>query len=219
MVRTTGGEHYAANILQLAAERMGSQTQLVDNNPGHNSYVLDSITANVWYLKHHYDNAEKKYKEALLDIENTAFPSEEEKYIEISKVYDDLSGIYDASSQFTHAIAYQNGAIATGGEVYNDSRFISCVGYYSLKYYAEAVKDCSKWVENGDDNQARFWWAKSYRALKQTDAALQDYEVLANSPHTGAYRSSSAIEISVLYAERNDIAGMLAVLEKKFIPV
>jgi tetratricopeptide (TPR) repeat protein len=213
MVITSGGEHYAGNILQLAASRVGSQNQLVNNNAGHNNYMLDEITAKTWYHNGHYENAEKKYKEALSDIEHAPFPDEEEKDIAISGIYDELSGVYSKTSQFVNVIAYQNAAIAMGGNAFNDYRPLKCHSYYSLKLYAEAVQECTGRFDDGADIQTRFWRGKSYKALGQGDAALQDFSVIANSEDRN-YRTSAAIEISVIYGERNDMVNMLASLNK-----
>lgn len=213
MIKTRGGERYAGNILQLAADRMGSQNQLVDNNAGHNNYMLDELTGKTWYRNGHYENAEKKYKEALVDIDHALFPDEEEKAMALSAIYDDLSDVYSKTSQFVNVIAYQNAASAMGGNAFNEYRFLKCHAYYRLKLYAAAVQECTGLIDNGADIQTRFWRGKSYKALGQSDAALQDFSIVAASEGRG-YQSSAAIEISVIYGERNDMVNMLGALNQ-----
>lgn len=213
MVSTPGGEHYAGEILQLAASRMGSQNQLVNNNIGQNNYMLDEITAKTWFHAGHYDNALKKYEEALIDIEHAPFPNEEEKDIALSDIYDEISDVYTETSQFATAIAYQNAAIAMGGDSYNEYRYLKCYAYYQLKHYGEAVQECSNRISKGADIQTRYWRGKSYKALGQMDAALQDFSVVADS-EDHHFRTSAAIEVSVIYGNRKDMQNLLASLNK-----
>lgn len=131
----------------------------------------------------------------------------------LSAIYDDLSDVYSKTSQFVNVIAYQNAASAMGGNAFNEYRFLKCHAYYRLKLYAAAVQECTGLIDNGADIQTRFWRGKSYKALGQSDAALQDFSIVAASEGRG-YQSSAAIEISVIYGERNDMVNMLGALNQ-----
>ncbi len=209
MLKIPSGKQYSGNILQLAADRMGSQNQLVDNNVGHNNYMLDEITGNTWYESGYFDNAEKKYGEALLDIEHAPFPNEEEKAVAVAGIYEDFSQLYNKMPQFVNVIVYQNAAIAMGGK---DPLSLKCHAYYKLKLYTEAVQECSNHLDSYADIESRFWRGLSYEELGQMDAALQDLSVIADSED--GRRISSAIEMTVIYSHRNELENMMIVFNK-----
>lgn len=213
MFKTPGGERFAGELLQFAASRIGVETQLVHNNIGHNNYVLDEITAKYWERQNIHENAEKKYKEALIDIEHTSFPSEREKNMALMNIYDELSDIYPEKEQYVQAIAYQNAAIAVGGENYNGYRYIKCFSYYKLKRFKEAVQECSDRITKGADIETYFWRGKSFNYLNQEDKALEDFNLVADSDDHH-FRTSAAIEASVIYANRKDITTMLSSMNK-----
>ncbi|MEQ1790538.1 MAG: hypothetical protein ABL857_08850, partial [Rickettsiales bacterium] len=210
MVLMTGAEKYSGTIIQLAAQAMDSDNQLVKDNSKHNNYMLDKITALVWYNDGHYENAEKKYREALSNIQYMDFPSEEEKDIAIASIYDSLSGVDDKKAEYIKLIINQNVAVAMGGNIQNGYRHMICFAYYKLKNYAEAVKQCTIQIDNGGDLKARYWRASSYTKLGKSDEALKDFAIVADSEND--LRASSAIEMSVIYAKRNDLRNMLASL-------
>ncbi len=191
MVNTPGGEAIAGKVLQMAAAVMGSDTQMTDNNPGHNNYLLDLITAQVWRHKSVYDNAERKYKEALLDIETAPFPNEEEKAIRVSSIYEALAYNYKDQSQYENALIYHAAAKMVNTGV---SDFIECDVYRHLKRYKEAIQVCNP----KDGYTARFFRATAYFDLEQWRDALQDFKIVADSED--AHRESAVFHMSNIYA-------------------
>ncbi len=87
MLKSDSGGLYSGAILQLAASAMHSDTQLKEDKPGGNNYIIDKAVSESWYLKGFYDNALKKDREALNDVEAATFPSAEEKDLAIAGIY------------------------------------------------------------------------------------------------------------------------------------
>ena len=211
IVRTTGAGHFSGVILQSAASHMDSQLQLVDNNPGKNNYMLDEVAANYWYIEKNYENAEKKWREALMDIENTTFSDEEDKFAAIAEIYDGFTSLYSRSSQYALVIAYQNAVAGIRGKASVGYGHLKCHAYFMLKKFDEAVQACTDWLQNGSDTETFYWRAMAYKGLRQTDAELQDLFRVADSQNLH-FRTSAAIEISVIYGDRKDMAAQLASL-------
>ena len=74
----------------------------------------------------------------------------------------------------------------------------------------DAIGSCTARIENVGNMQAFYWRAKVCDASRQTERALQDYRRVADSEDP--FRSYAAIAISVIYAGRNDMLGMLKAL-------
>jgi tetratricopeptide (TPR) repeat protein len=211
MLKTSGGDRYSGAILQLAASSMHSDSQLKEDSPGHNNYVIDKAVSESWYVKGFYENALKKDQEALQDAAATAFPSEEDKDLAVAGIYEYIGGTYNKLSKYADMIAYEQAAMAVGN-ITEDEHFI-CYGYYRLKDNDAAVQACTKTIENHPDNlQARYWRGEAYRDLGQTDAALRDLTAVADSEN--GFRTSAAIDISMIYFGRDDNRSALDVLTK-----
>ncbi len=212
IVRMSGAGHFAGSMLEAAASHMGTQLQLSESNAGHNNYMLDVTVANVWQNKRHYDNAEKKYREALVDVAAFPFPGEAERTWAMVDIYQRMSGLYNDMAQYENVIAYQDAAEAMGASG-GGYKHLKCFAYYKLKHFEEAVRDCTKQLESGDDMQTRYWRAKSNLATGRSSAALEDFNVVADS-QDHHFRTSAAIDISVIYGNRKDMPSMLESLNR-----
>lgn len=211
MLKTAGGDMYSGAILQLAATAMNSDTQLKEDKPGANNYIIDEAVSESWYLKGFYDNALKKDQEALKDAESAVFPSLEAKDLAVAKIYEYIGGTYNKLNRYTEMIAYERAAIALGN-VTADEHFI-CYGFFRLKDNEAAVRACTKTIEDQPGNlQARYWRGDAYRDLGQTDDALRDLTVVAESE--SAFRTYAAIDLSMVYFGRNDDQSALDALNK-----
>jgi tetratricopeptide (TPR) repeat protein len=211
MLKTAGGDMYSGAILQLTANSMHSDSQLKEGSPGHNNYIIDKAVSESWYLKGFYDNALKKDQQALQDAAATAFPSEEDKDLAVAGIYEYIGGTYNKLNQYADMIAYEQAAIAVGN-ITEEEHFI-CYGYYRLKDNDAAVQACTKTIENHPDNlQARYWRGEAYRDLGQTDAAMRDLTIVADSEN--GFRTSAAIDMSMIYFGRDDNRSALDVLNK-----
>lgn len=211
MLRTSGGDVYSGAILQLAATSMHSDTQLKEDAPGHNNYVIDKAVAVSWWTKGFYDNSMQKDLETLKDIEAMNFPDEEAKDLAVADVYGYLAGDDDQLHQYADMIAYEKAAVTLGGKT--GYEHLICYGYYQLKDYDDAVRACSKTI--GEDSQnllARYWRGFAYRDAGQPDAALKDWTVVADSE--SQFRNTAAIDMSMIYFNRNDNRSALDVLNK-----
>ena len=100
MLKSDGGGLYSGAILQLAASAMHSDTQLKEDKPGGNNYVIDKAVSELWYLKGFYDSAVKKDREALNDVEAATFPSQEEKDLAVAGIYEYIGGDYNKLNQY-----------------------------------------------------------------------------------------------------------------------
>jgi hypothetical protein len=211
MLKMSGGEHYAGAFLELAAQAMHSDTQLKQERPGNNNYVVDKMVAESWQVKGFYDNALQKDREALRDIEAMSFPSEEEKSLAIADVYRNMAGTYSKLYQYADVIAYEEAAIALGNET--EQPYYVCYGYYQLKDYDNAVRTCTRAIDNATGVlPARYWRGVAYRDRGDADSALRDLIVVADSQSN--FRSLAAIDISMIYFDRNDNKSALDVLNR-----
>ena len=210
MLRITGSDAYSGAILQLAAASMHSDTRLKVEQPANNSYIIDAATAESWYLKGFYDNALEKDRQALKDIEGTQFPGDEEKYLAIAEIYNSMARAYSKIHQHSDMIAYEKAAIALGSKTLEE-HFI-CYGYYKLKVYDKAVRECTKIIDETGNIEARFWRARTYRDSGQTAAAVPYLRIVADSEN--GFRTSAAIDLSVILSQLHDDRGSLTVLNK-----
>jgi tetratricopeptide (TPR) repeat protein len=200
MLNTPGGDAYAGMMLQLAATSMHSDVQLKEDTPRHDNYVINEAVAQSWYRKGFYDNALEKHRQALKDIEDVAFPTEEEKDLNIAGIYKFMGEAYERLGQYADMIAYEQAAIELGGKT-GDEHFI-CFGYYRLKDYDEAVRTCTKAIDDTGNMKARYWRGVAYRDSGQTDAALRDLTTVADSEDD--LRTTAAINLSMIYFDRHD---------------
>lgn len=211
MMRTGSGESHSATILELAARSMGSNTQLRQEQPGRNNYVIDKLVALSWHQKGFYPNALLKGQDALKSIENTTFPGDLEKDLAVAGIYQALSKTHRMLNHFQETVAYETAAIALGGTP-DHSHYI-CYAQYRLKAYDDAIRACTKAIaDNAGNMNAYYWRARAYRDLEKLDDALRDFQAVADSPDS--LRATSAIDVSMILFNRKDIPGALAALNK-----
>lgn len=214
MVTTVGGgSSQLGSLLQLAASTLGSDNRLM-HEPGHNNYVLDDIAARVWAQIGNTANADKKFQEALSDIEHTSFPDEARKDSATAWLYNDMAAFADKSSQFVDIIAYQDAARLVGGRNYGAVPYLKCYAYFRLKHYAAAVHECTSLIENNANYiQSHYWLAKAYEGLEQWDASLAEFGPIADSSYNW-FRVGAALDMSYILGRKNDFAGELASLNE-----
>lgn len=211
MLETPGADAYSGAMLESAAAAMHSDTQLVEDTRHHNNYLIDEAVSESWYAKGFYDNALKKDKEALKDVETTVFPSEDEKVLAVAGIFNDMAAVYNKLNEATKMVAYEKAAVGLGRG--NGSQVFICYGYYRLKAYQKAIAACSKTLKEQTDHlQPRYWRGSAYRYLGKTDAALRDLRAVADSESD--YRVSAAIDMSVIYDVRKDFKSSIDVLNK-----
>lgn len=210
MIRTRGAEHYAGSILQLAADNMGSNIQLSAKETPANNFMMDHLAGYVWFRKDHYENAEKLFKRAIEDLSHFPFPDEEERDIATAELYDKLAGVYNGTREFEKVVIYQTAAEVLDEIVRPGWSHMKCHALYQLKLYDAAIKDCTSQFENGGTIETVYWRAKAHQEVGANEKALQDFRLVAESDHN--FRTSAAIELSVIYARSNDIPQMLEVL-------
>lgn len=211
MLKMSGGEHYVGTLLELAAEAMHSDTQLKQEKPADNNYVIDKLIARSWHVKGFYDNALQKYREALQDIEAMPFPSEEEKFLAIADVYQDMADTFSKLHQYADMIAYEEAAVELGNKT--ELQHYICYGYYQLKDYDNAVRTCTTAIDHGADPlSAQYWRGAAYRDKGDVDSALRDFRVVADSQ--SGFRSTAAIDMSMIHFGRNDDKNALDVLNR-----
>ena len=196
-------------LLQMAGHVMGSDEQLMDRRPGHNSYVLDDIDARIFQQMGDSTDAEQKFTEALSDIENTTFPDEALKDEAMGAVYDHMMSFADANRRFVDVIAYQAAANAIAGSNHGDMPYETCYAYWHLKLADQAVKACTRLIDgNGNYLQSRYWRAAAYEQMHDWHDALANFEPIAEGANNW-FRVGAAIDESVIYGDMHDPAGQL----------
>lgn len=202
-------DFYSGAALQLAATAMHSDTQLKQEHPGTNDYMIDKLLTRSWLWKGFYDNALMKAGDALKDVAATTFPGEAEKDQAMAGIYMLTSDAYIKLGQYPAAIAAAQAAVALGGR--NEGDHNACFGYDKLLAYDAALEACNQALARDPDNMpAYFWRARAYEGLRRKDEALQDYALVAGSHHS--FRTSAAISMSMIYFGRNDNQGALDLL-------
>jgi tetratricopeptide (TPR) repeat protein len=211
MLRTGGGEHYTGAMIELAASSMHSDTQLKQDKPGNNNYVIDMLVAESWSRKGIYDNALQKDEEALRDIESMSFPGEEEKYLAIGGVYEHMADLANKLHRYVDMIAYEEAAIAIGNKTGQDHAV--CFAYYQVKDYDNAIRSCTRAIDRWPGNlPAHYWRGVAYSDKGDAGPAARDLTVVAESKHL--FRSSAAIALSMVHFGRNDNTSALDVLNR-----
>ena len=199
-------------MVQTAATIMGSDTRLT-HAPGHNSYVLDDVTGQVWAQQSYLENADQKYRDALADIEQTTFHDEAERDEAETTVLIHLMNLYLNQSQWVNTIVFYNAAESVGGVNFSKESHQKCMAYLKLKHYSESVTECTRVLQaNNYYDAPQYYLGRSYEGLQQWDAALAVYAPIALG--ADLYRDSSAIWMSVDYGKKNDMAGELKSLNE-----
>ena len=207
--RCIGSPAAVGGVLQIAASVMGSDNQMMDK-PTHNSYVLDDVTARVWAQMDNPSNADKKFREALSDVEHTSFPDEAQKAEAMATIFDHMATVADDNSQFIDIIVYANAANTVGGENHTGTPWMQCYAYYRLKHFTEAVRACTALIEgNGNYLLSHYWRGKAYEGLGQWDASIADFSPVAESANNW-FRVGAALDMSYDYGQKGDFAGQLA---------
>jgi tetratricopeptide (TPR) repeat protein len=213
MVDTAGASDAIGAALQAAATAAGSDTQLI-RGTGRNNYLVDDLTAQVWAMMGNPANAEQKFREALRDVEQTAFADEEEKDVVLGKIYDDMTQVARNASQYVNIIVYHDAANTVAGANHGGVQYFKCFAYFKLNRYQEAVDECTRILEtNGDSMLPHYYRARANEALKNWDAALKEFEPIADG-EDNYIRVGAAIDMDHIHALRGDYAGSLAILNK-----
>jgi hypothetical protein len=208
-----GSPAIGGRVLQEAASVMGSDNRIMDE-PTHNSYVLDDVTARVWAQMANAANADKKFREALRDVEHTSFHDESEKAEAMATILDHMAAVADDNGQYIDIIVYHDAANAVGGVNHSAIPWRKCYAYYHLKYFAAGVKECTALIEtNGNYLQTHYWRAKNYEGLRQWDASIADFTPVAESANNW-FRVGAALDMSYEYGQKGDYAGQLASMNK-----
>jgi tetratricopeptide (TPR) repeat protein len=207
--RCIGAPDVSGRVLQLAASIMGSDNRMTDES-AHNSYVLDDITARVWAQMGNPANADKKFREALRDVEKTSFPHAADKARSLATILDHMAAVADDNSQFIDIIVYRDAANAVDGINHTPTPWRKCYAYYRMKYFAAAVEECTRLIEsNGNYLQTHYWRAKAYEGLGQWDASIADFTPVADSADNW-FRVGAALDMSYDFGQKGDFAGQLA---------
>jgi tetratricopeptide (TPR) repeat protein len=211
---TRGDSASINSVLQLAAEAMGSDNQLI-HEPGHNNYVLDEITARVWTKLDNPINVDQKFGEALGDVEQTVFANQEDKEEAIATIYDDMAWAARNSSQYPKSIVYHDAANTVAGANHGGTPYQKCFAYYKLRHYQEAIDECTLLIEHHRDvAEALYHRALSLEYSKQYDAALADYTLIAENGSSYYLRDSAVINLGHINALRGNYATVLEIFEK-----
>jgi tetratricopeptide (TPR) repeat protein len=214
MVGTQGDSTSINTVLQLAADAMGSDNQLI-HEAGHNNYVLDDITARVWSKLDNPLNVDQKFKEALDDVERMSFPNEDDKDAALGAIYEDMAWVARNTSQYAKVIAFHDAANAVAGVNHGGSQYLKCFAYFKLHHFREAVEECTHLIDTQRDvSAARYNRARSYEGLKNYDAALADFAPIAEDGSENYIRWGAVIEMEHINALLGKYAVELEIFKK-----
>jgi tetratricopeptide (TPR) repeat protein len=200
MVDAQGDNQAINSLLQLAAEAMGSNTELIQNEK-HNNYVIDDVTARVWAKLDNSGNVEQKFREALDDVEHTPFASEDDKAVVLGDIYDHMAWVARGAGQYIKVIAYHDAANATGGMNRGGTQFNKCFAYYQLRHFQEAVDECTLVIDSHRGSlRAHVYRAWANEALKKYDAALAEYRYIADNGSENSLRTNGVINLDHVYS-------------------
>lgn len=206
-------DQLSASIIEIAAEKTGSDNQMVENNPGHNDYMMDLIVGGVWELQENYANAALKYKEALQDLAHAPFKDENARAQRAAYIMTRVSSASLDGQQFPDAITYDLAASQINSDP--SLKHIFCFAYYKLSYLATALQECTKAVDLRNSLTSRFWRAEIYKKMKNNRAAEEDYTQIANSDWDDKYvQISAATDAAILLGERLGSAAALDFYQK-----
>lgn len=201
-------------VLQLAAEAMGTDNQLIQGRV-RNNYVLDDIAARVWVRLGNHANAEQKFAEALEDVEHMPVTNDEDKDAALAAIYDDMAWFARSTSQYAKVIAYHDAADTVAGVNHGGPQFLKCNAYYRLQQFQKTVEECTHLIDTQRDVlEARYDRAMAYEGLHKYDAALADFEPIAEDGSDNYLRDGAVIEMGHINALRGRYAAELEILNK-----
>lgn len=212
MVRTPGTS--TTSVMQLAADAMGSDSQLVHNSKN-NNYVLDDVTAWVWTKLDNPVNVDQKFREALSDVVRMPFPNEDERNVALASIYDDMAMAARGTSQYSKVIIYHDTANAIAGVNHGGSPYLKCFAYFKLHQFQESVDECTQVMNaHRDVLTAQYTRARAYESLKKYDAALADFAPVAEYSSDNYVRDGAVIEMDHINALLGKYSTELEIFER-----
>jgi len=200
MVNAQGNNQAINSLLQLAAEAMGSNNELIQDEK-HNNYVIDEVTARVWAKLDNSNNVEQKFREAIDDVEHMTFANEDDKAVVLGDIYDHMAWVARGAGQYIKVIAYHDAANATGGMNRGGTQFNKCFAYYQLRHFQEAVDECTLVIDSHRGSlRAHVYRAWANEALKKYDAALAEYRDIADNGSENSLRTNGVINLDHVYS-------------------
>ncbi|MDD9901727.1 MAG: hypothetical protein OXT65_12165 [Alphaproteobacteria bacterium] len=201
-------------LIKSAAKIMGSGNRLGKNEPSpNNNYLLDVAAAKMWEKKDDFGKAEMKYKEALDNISNMAFPDATTKQIERGVVLSNLAELYYDNKQYEDAIVYHQAAKKLAGADLGPMT-VTCLAFEKLKAYRSTIAACGEELQLGEHDYMRYKKAWAAQKLDWQDAALADYKILIENGGRYDLRSTAILYSAFYKAVRYDVQGVLDILNE-----
>lgn len=205
-------KEYFGKIYGMAVQVMDGGGQVVNGVKKQTNYMLDELEAFRFYTTRDYVSAEKKYNDALVNIEYMDFPDEEEKYMAIASLYNMLSDTYIGTEQYLEAIIYKKASIAMGANIEHGDRHTICYAYHELGDYAEAIKECTIQVDDYGDFPSRYWRGYTNGDSGRMSEALKDFVIVADSGNF--LRADAAVSIARVYGNGGDMQNVINTFDK-----
>lgn len=210
MISISGAGQYAGRLIQIAADSYGVDPRL-RQEPAKQNFFIDVLVAKSWQSNQFPDNAMTKYLEAIDHIASVEFPTAQQKDIARGTAYLELASLYSADSRRDQMMEAATKAFALTGNA--GAKILLCYGNLRSSRYPEALADCSSVLSDPEFGiEARYYRAFTYETMKEGDKAIADYTVVAASQSDR--RVTAAIRMSMIYYDRHENSGSLAVLNR-----
>ena len=211
MISCSCASKAAAEVLELAARSLHSQTEIKADPDHNNNYAIDHAVARSWSTQGQNEFAEQKDLAAVEDLKKAAFLTPIAKAKELASVYLSLSWTYGKLERYPEMIAYESAALRLDGS--NDSLYTVCKGYFDMQMYDEVVRACSGATMFEQTPYARYYRGRAYFEMGKFDDALRDMMGVADM--WSDVRPSAAVFASaILLSEKKDYQGAIDFLNK-----
>jgi tetratricopeptide (TPR) repeat protein len=133
----------------------------------------------------------------------------------LGDIFDDMTWVARNASQYVKLIAYHDAANAVAGANRGGTQFNKCYAYYQLHHFQEAVDECTQLIgTHRGVLRAHYYRAWANEALRNYDAALEEYADIAQNASENSIRAGAVINLGHINALQGKISTEREIFEK-----